>query len=119
MKANAIKETQFIQQLNSLLENKYCDVALSLEALANHLHLTERTLQNKTKALFDMPPMDYVREFRLEKAKIFLRQTDRSIGEIAELSGFNSQSYFARCFKAATGVSPKQYRAQQSENPLN
>ncbi|ATC92965.1 hybrid sensor histidine kinase/response regulator transcription factor [Pseudoalteromonas tunicata] len=113
------RDTQFIQQLNSLLENKYCDVALSLEALANHLHLTERTLQNKTKALFDMPPMDYVREFRLEKAKIFLRQTDRSIGEIAELSGFNSQSYFARCFKAATGVSPKQYRAQQSENPLN
>lgn len=107
------RDSQFTEQLNAILNQHFSDVALSLEMIAELLHLTERTLQNKTKALFDMSPMDYVREFRLEKAKVLLRQTDHSIGKVTELSGFNSQSYFARCFKVATGVTPKQYRAEQ------
>lgn len=113
------RDSQFISQLNDVLALHFSDVALSLEQLAGYLHLTERTLQNKTKALFEMSPMDYVREFRLEKAKDLLAATDMAIGVVAQTSGFNSQSYFARCFKATMGMSAKQYRNLQQQSVLN
>jgi LacI family transcriptional regulator len=47
---------------------------------------------------------------RLDLARDHVLQTDRSIGEIADLLGFNSVTAFGRAFKAAYGASPIQYR---------
>ena len=110
------RDRDFVNQLNTALENLYSKADMSLEQLAHELCTTERTLQNKTRALFDLSPMDYVRDYRLNQAKRLLTESAHSIGAIADLCGFNSQSYFARCFKAATGCSPKQYRQKEVLN---
>jgi AraC-like DNA-binding protein len=46
----------------------------------------------------------------LKVAKKLLETTDRSAGEIAEECGFTDASYFAKTFKAAFGITPKEYR---------
>ena len=47
---------------------------------------------------------------RVEKSKRLLRDTELPIVEIANLTGFEDQSYFTKQFKAETGLSPKEFR---------
>ncbi len=52
----------------------------------------------------------YIIAYRLKQAKRLLELTDRSAAEIAEECGFTDASYFAKTFKSAFGVTPKEYR---------
>ena len=52
----------------------------------------------------------YIITYRLKRAKRLLELSDKSAGEIAEECGFTDASYFAKTFKAAFGVTPKEYR---------
>ena len=52
----------------------------------------------------------YIISYRLKQAKRLLELTDKSAAEIAEECGFTDASYFAKIFKSAFGVTPKEYR---------
>lgn len=54
--------------------------------------------------------VEYLNSLRIEKAKQLLKDTDYSIDEISESTGFNSSTYFSRVFKAAENLSPGNYR---------
>ena len=62
------------------------------------------------KQVTGMPPVQFMLQIRIDRAKELLDFTDKSIAEIAEASGFTDQNYFARTFKSLTGMSPTQYR---------
>ena len=53
---------------------------------------------------------EYVNHLRVERAKLYLRDSTMSIADIAYAVGFDDQSYFTRIFKKLTNVSPGQYR---------
>lgn len=53
---------------------------------------------------------DYLLQQRIEKAKQLLKQTERSIIEIAFLCGFNSHSHLSKQFRQLTGMTPTGYR---------
>ena len=55
---------------------------------------------------------DYVRDIRLERAKDYLRSTNKTIGWIAEQIGYNDEKYFSRLFREHVGVLPSEYRQQ-------
>ena len=52
----------------------------------------------------------YVNKIRIEKSCKLLRDPSLTIAEIANLVGFENQSYFAKQFKMEIGVSPKEFR---------
>lgn len=56
---------------------------------------------------------DYIKFARMERAKLLLRSTDRSVLEIAEQLGFATRSYFSQAFRAITGMTPTQFREQE------
>lgn len=58
---------------------------------------------------------DYVREIRMERAKEYLRSTNRTIQWIAEQIGYSDEKYFSRLFREHAGVLPSEYR-QMPEN---
>ena len=53
----------------------------------------------------------YIIAYRLKCAKRLLELSDKSAADIAEECGFTDASYFAKTFKAAFGMTPKEYRA--------
>ncbi len=53
---------------------------------------------------------DYVKLARMERAKILLTTTDKSIQEISDQLGFTTRNYFTRCFRDVTGMTPKEFR---------
>jgi AraC family transcriptional regulator len=55
-------------------------------------------------------PYQYLLQQRVEQAKQLLKQTDRSIMDIALECGFNSHSHLSKQFRQLTGVTPKTYR---------
>jgi len=58
----------------------------------------------------------YVIAYRLKYAKRILELTDKSMADIAEMCGFTDASYFAKTFKGAFGMTPKEYRNSFKED---
>ena len=57
-----------------------------------------------------------VTELKMEKAAHLLRETDMSIKEITNATGYNDQNYFSKLFKQKFGVSPTEYREALLKN---
>ncbi|RJF31979.1 two-component regulator propeller domain-containing protein [Pseudoalteromonas gelatinilytica] len=110
------KDYSFTEKLKQTVQAHYQDESFSVEQLASALCLSPRALQLKMKALYSQTPSDYLRNTRLEFAKKQLIDSALAIGQIAEQTGFRSQSYFARSFKNYVGLSPKQYREKHQKH---
>jgi two-component system response regulator YesN len=61
---------------------------------------------------------EYVREVRVEQAKVLLRQTNQSIGWVAMQSGYPNEKYFSKVFRELTGVLPSEYRRREKPGAL-
>ena len=62
---------------------------------------------------------DYINKFRIDKAVDLLLNTDLSITEISEQTGFSYQRYFSSVFKQVKGVTPSQFRREAQEAKEN
>ena len=63
------------------------------------------------KNLKGVSPMEYLTNLRINKAKeLILSDSDLSLKEVAEISGYMDQFYFSRIFKTITGKSPSEYK---------
>ncbi|MGZ9584521.1 helix-turn-helix domain-containing protein [Paenibacillus marinisediminis] len=62
------------------------------------------------KQVFGCSPMQYLHNYRLERAKLLLIQSDSAIVHIAEEVGFQSAAYFTASFSKYEGISPRLYR---------
>ena len=72
-----------------------------------------RTCQKST----GLSPSSWLNQKRVERAALMLKKTNRSVTEIAELSGFGNLSHFYRLFRQAHGLPPRAYRQQHGEAP--
>lgn len=104
-----------IEQLIQYVNFNYSNI-ISLDDLSSLANVNKTTLICIFKELFGTTPLQYVNRLRLQKAKELLTNTDTSIGEIAELIGFQSIHYFSRYFKAKEGCTPIEYRISHTEN---
>ena len=71
--------------------------------------MSRATLYRKVKQISELTPNEFIRLVRLKKAAELLRAKDYRISEIAYLVGFNSPSYFSKCFQKQFGVLPKDF----------
>jgi AraC-like DNA-binding protein len=71
--------------------------------------ISERHLNRKVKALIDENPMDMLREYRLEKACMKLKE-GYQVTIVSDECGFSSVAYFCRVFKKKYGMTAKQYQ---------
>lgn len=91
----------------------FADPDLNLNNVAQRLGLTATETSRVIKEGSGKHFRAYVNEFRVEAVKQKLRDADyRSVSVLAISleSGFNSESSFYRIFKAATGLSPTDFR---------
>jgi AraC-like DNA-binding protein len=89
---------------------------ISLEALANLVHLSPYHLSHLFQAETGMPPHAYLNQLRVRHAQKLLRQ-GLSPAEVAAITGFFDQSHLNRHFKRVTGVTPGQYRKNVQDRP--
>jgi AraC-like DNA-binding protein len=83
---------------------------VSLKELAAYVGLSEQHLIRSFRKESGITPIDYLKRYRLRRAKALLEAGDKSITEVALEVGFSDSSYFARVFRREVGVSPSAYR---------
>lgn len=81
--------------------------------IAESLYLSKSYLQKIYKSYFNKSIIEELIEFRLEKAKELLTETDMTITDISRQCGYSSYNYFVRQFRNTVGVSPTEYRRKK------
>ncbi|HZG55736.1 AraC family transcriptional regulator [Paenibacillus sp.] len=76
------------------------------ESLNFHPTYVARCMQQ----VFGVTPLEYLKQYRVEQAKLLLVNTDAPVSRIAEDVGFSHMSYFTQCFAKTEGVTPSEYR---------
>ncbi len=96
------------QMLSFITENLSSKIEVEDIAKAAHISPTECIrCFNRTVG---MPPIQYLKHLRVQKAALLLSSSDDKIIDIALSCGFSDMSYFSRAFKSSRGMSPKEYR---------
>ena len=84
--------------------------SVSLEELAQRFFMSRSYLTRSFRNVTGFSVVEYMTYIRIQKAQQLLRESDRSITEIADLCGFGNIPYFEKVFKTTTGHTPVQYR---------
>lgn len=100
----------FLEKLNSVLEKNYENDNFNVSEFALEMHFSRMQLHRKMKSITGKSCSEFIRDFRLEKSKIKLINSDDTIAEIAYQCGFNSDSYFIKVFKENYKLTPNQWR---------
>lgn len=100
----------YIDELMDLLHEQYADPTLNADALAESIGLSAAYLRTVFKTATGINLAVYLRRYRLKKAAELLKETDRPINEIAEVTGFSSTNYFHTAFKKQYLLTPNEYR---------
>lgn len=102
-------DDQFMRKFVALIEENYADSAFSIEKGSEKLGLSRVHLYRKVKELSGVTPTDFLRDYRLKKASVLLKQKSGTISEIAYATGFSSPAYFSKCFKAVYNITPSEF----------
>lgn len=101
----------------SLLINRCCGYVikkvkepLKVNDIARYLDIHPDTLSRKFKEETGRTLLDFIREIKVEDAKIMLSHTTKTLTEISNILAFSSQSQFIVSFKKVEGITPNQYR---------
>ena len=106
----------FILRFNQIIAKHLGDPALDQQMICSELGVSRALLYNKMKSITGAGAKEYITKIRIEKAKSLIETTTLPIVDIAEMTGFTSQSYFSTAFKAQTGVTPSQYKREYQQH---
>lgn len=107
--AHSKTDENFIKTLDSVIDQNISDHHLSVEMLAEIMHMSRSTLYRKIKDISDLSPNELINITRLKKAAELLATGDYKIYEVSEMVGYNSQTSFGRNFQKQFHMTPTEY----------
>ncbi|MFB9753565.1 helix-turn-helix domain-containing protein [Paenibacillus hodogayensis] len=81
-----------------------------MESVCQKVNMSLYYFSSLFKKVFGLPPVQYLIQLRIDRAKRLLLDEERSISEIAELCGFCNINYFDKMFKEKSGFTPRDFR---------
>ncbi len=98
-----------MKQMLRFVEEHYAE-ELTVERIAADAALSESACLRSFRQVLGITPIQYVKQFRVEKAAELLRSTQLKTGEIGAECGFADGSYFIKTFREIKHCTPKEYR---------
>ncbi|WP_348623282.1 response regulator [Paenibacillus peoriae] len=93
--------------------------SITMAQTASHSHLNASYFSVLFKEQSGLSFSEYLHRLRIQRAKELLLHTQLTIAQIGERSGYRTDKYFIKVFKATEGVSPSRYRQQMRTGPEN
>jgi transcriptional regulator GlxA family with amidase domain len=81
-----------------------------INELSENVNLSTSQFEELFKRETQMPPLQFIKQLRFEKAKTLLETTFLTVKEVSFSVGIYDQSHFVRDFKQKYGLSPTEYR---------
>lgn len=98
-----------LTKVMDLIHNRYPE-KLTLSDIAASINLCPEECERFFKRMTGMTIFQYLLEYRITKSREFLADPSFTIADVAQNTGFSSQSYFTSCFKKIVGCTPNKYR---------
>jgi len=102
-----------IQKAKQYIQDNYVN-DISLQDIADHVHLNPNYLIKAFKKSEKITPIDYLNHVRIAQAKLLLLSNKFSVGQVSMMTGFNNIPYFTKVFKKHTGKTPSEYKSSHS-----
>lgn len=103
-----------LKNMVSFIQNNYSD-SITLADIAASGNVSKSTCLTIFKRYLNDTPMGFLINYRLKISTTMIRETERSLSEIAELVGFHSLSYFSETFKSVYHCTPTEYRSPKAK----
>ncbi|WEK37461.1 MAG: two-component regulator propeller domain-containing protein [Candidatus Pseudobacter hemicellulosilyticus] len=107
-------DEEFLQKTVAFIEAHLSDLSLDARQICRELAISRTVLYAKIKALTGQSVHEFIKSIRLRKSVLLLLEGKLSINQVAFEVGFNSHSYFDKCFVKQYGVGPKEYIRRRS-----
>jgi len=102
---------EILDKFKQLVDKHYIDEH-HISFYENELNVQPKYLSKLSKKLAVIPPCQILLQKQISHCEELLKNTDKTIKEIAYEMNFEDPYYFSRLFKRKTGVSPSKYRKQ-------
>ncbi|MGE4290246.1 MAG: response regulator, partial [Salinivirgaceae bacterium] len=102
------QDEQFLNRVRKLIEENLSNVDFRLEDIYKEVGMGRSKFFDKLKGLTGLSPIDFVKEYRLNKAFNLLQSGIHNVSETAFLSGYTDAGYFSKCFKERFGLNPSE-----------
>ena len=103
------EDAKFLKRLDEITRERYNDPDFKVPVLEELLLMSKATLFRRITRLTGMSGNEFIKNYRLHKAKALLDENKLTISEIAYATGFNDHSYFSYCFKVKFKQTPGEY----------
>ncbi len=109
-----------VSRIKSILEyiNGNYNREIVLSDLADTFHMSEGYFCKFFKLMVKMSVVDYINSYRINVSVALLKNTDKEIGEIASMAGFNNISYFNKIFRKYMHCTPTEFRRGIEYSPF-
>ena len=97
-------EQQFLDNLLDVVEESISDHEFGVDYLSHDMGISRPQLYRKVVAVTGRSPVSFIRDIRLNKALSLIKENKYNLSEIALEIGYNSPSYFSKCFQDKFGV---------------
>ena len=102
-------DRRFLNKISQIVEEHRDKEEFSVEELSLLLGLSRVHVYRKIKKLTGMSVSEFVRSVKLKLSLNQIKNSGKTMAEIAYEVGFSSPSYFTKCFKDQFGMSPSEY----------
>lgn len=102
-------EAHRVKQMLHFIERHHAE-ELTLREIAESASLSESACLRSFRKLLGTTPIQYVRQYRIEKAAELLTSTQLKMGEVGAECGFSDGSYFTKSFREQKNCTPREYR---------
>ncbi|AWW29572.1 hybrid sensor histidine kinase/response regulator [Echinicola strongylocentroti] len=109
-------DNSFLTQAMEVVEANMDNPEFTVEEFVKEMGMSRSKLHLKMKSLTDQSASEFIRTVRLKRAVQLMEKSDISVKEIMYQTGFNTASYFSKCFKKQFGMSPTDYLNQKKNN---
>ena len=106
------QDEKFLSNALSDIEKNISNNAYSVESLASALCVSRGNLYLRIKSAIGKTPVELIKALRMERACSLLKESELSITEIADETGFDNSAYFITVFKSTYGETPGKYRTR-------
>lgn len=115
--SNDLLTNNRLKEIISFINDNYASI-LTLEDIARHVNISRSECCRFFKACVGQSLFQYILHYRINKSVELLINTDMSIANISLEVGFNSQSYYTKCFTSMKEKTPSQMRKQYKNKEM-
>jgi len=107
--ARALPPDEAVRAAISLMESRFAE-PISIDDIAKEIGCSRARLFSIFKQASGLTPNDYLQRLRVSRAATMLKETERSVTEVAMLCGFNTSQYFSNVFRKYHNRTPSGFR---------